>query len=330
MNRRRWHHCGTPRLPVHGLHPPPWPALPPHTGIGPEPRLAQTLEVSPPRAAASGKEQEASLWATKAPQLILKLIEDSSQGRRPSDALLLQTNSLIPTMGPQSLVGCQFCRSQPFRAFDSACRITGVEYMAPENAFDAMQNSDVFSRVSAELRCATSLASDLTILSSGPVGGIGELKLPEVQDGSSIMPGKVNPVLPMAIIQLSFAVVGNDVAVAQAVQYGQLEINHFEPVVASRAFDSITLLTNGIQRFGQKCVAGVKADVERNERHLLESMAVATALVPQLGYARVSKLARQSVTEGRSLVTILDESGTLPRSETLAAIQKASFPVFDN
>ncbi|BCG04118.1 aspartate ammonia-lyase (plasmid) [Paraburkholderia sp. PGU19] len=212
-------------------------------------------------------------------------------------------------------------------------RVTGVEYQAPANSFDAMQNMDVFSRVSAELRtCAVSLAkiaSDLTVLSSGPVGGLGELKLPEAQAGSSIMPGKVNPVLPMAMIQLSFAVVGNDVAVAQAVQYGELEINHFEPVVASRVFDSIALLTNGIRRFGEKCVKGVEADAARNEKHLLESMAVATALVPRIGYARVSKLARQSVAEGRSLIAILAESGVLSRDDAIAAIRKASYPVFE-
>ena len=211
--------------------------------------------------------------------------------------------------------------------------VTGVDYRAPANPFDAMQNMDVFSRVSAELRtCAVSLAkiaSDLTVLSSGPVGGLAELKLPEAQAGSSIMPGKVNPVLPMAMIQLSFAVVGNDVAVAQAVQYGELEINHSEPVVASRVFDSISLLTKGIQRFGEKCVKGIEADVARNEKHLMESMAVATALVPRIGYARVSKLARQSVAEGRSMVAILDESGLLSPDDTIAAIRKASYPVFD-
>ena len=143
------------------------------------------------------------------------------------------------------------------------------------------------------------------------------------------MPGKVNPVLPMAMIQLSFAVIGNDVAVAQAVQYGELEINHFEPVVASRVFDSITLLTNGVHRFTQKCVSGITADVARNEQHLMDSMAVATALVPRLGYAQVSKLARQSVAESRPLVKILEESGVLTRGETLAAIDKASQPVFE-
>ncbi|WP_017905959.1 aspartate ammonia-lyase [Pseudomonas asplenii] len=211
--------------------------------------------------------------------------------------------------------------------------ITDVEYLAPSNPFDAMQNMDVFSRVSGELRtCSASLAkiaSDLTKLSSGPVGGIGELKLPEAQAGSSIMPGKVNPVLPMAMIQLSFAVIGNDVAVAQAVQYGELEINHFEPVVASRVFDSITLLTQGIRGFREKCIAGITADADRNLRHLTDSMAVATALVPQLGYAKVSKLARQSVAEGRSLLAIMEESGVMTREQALAAIEKASHPVFE-
>ncbi|MFM0016648.1 aspartate ammonia-lyase [Paraburkholderia sediminicola] len=232
-------------------------------------------------------------------------------------------------------IGTGFGAPAGYRAavYAHLCSITGVEYQPPANSFDAMQNMDVFSRVSAELRtCAVSLAkiaSDLTVLSSGPVGGLGELKLPEAQAGSSIMPGKINPVLPMAMIQLSFAVVGNDVAVAQAVQYGELEINHFEPVVASRVFDSIALLTNGIQRFSQKCVNGIQADVARNEQHLMESMAVATALVPKIGYARVSKLARQSVAEGRSLISILDESGVLSRQDTIAAIRNASYPVFD-
>ncbi|MEJ8855113.1 aspartate ammonia-lyase [Variovorax robiniae] len=231
-------------------------------------------------------------------------------------------------------IGTGFGAPEGYRAavFAHLAELTGVSYLAPDNSFDAMQNMDTFSRVSAELRtCATALAkvaSDLTVLSSGPVGGLGELRLPEAQAGSSIMPGKVNPVLPMAMIQLSFAIVGNDVAVAQAVQYGELEINHFEPVVASRVFDSIHLLTHGIQRFSAKCVAGITADRARNEEHLLESMAVATALVPRLGYAKVSKLARQSVDEQRSLVAILDASGILSRDNTLAAIQKASVPAF--
>ncbi|MFJ4064642.1 aspartate ammonia-lyase [Pseudomonas sp. NPDC089996] len=232
-------------------------------------------------------------------------------------------------------IGTGFGAPAGYRAkvYQHLAVISGVDYLAPANPFDAMQNMDVFARVSGELRtCSASLAkiaADLIKLSSGPVGGMGELKLPEAQAGSSIMPGKVNPVLPMAMIQLSFAVIGNDTAVAQAVQYGELEINHFEPVVASRVFDSITLLTQGIQRLREKCVDGIQADEARNLAHLTGSMAVATALVPRLGYAKVSKLARQSVNEGRSLLAIMAESGVMSEADAMAAIEKASYPVFD-
>ena len=210
--------------------------------------------------------------------------------------------------------------------------LTGIAFKAPEDAFDAMQNMDTFSRVSAELRtCATSIAkvaSDLILLSSGPAGGIGEIVLPAVQAGSSIMPGKINPVLAMSMVQLSFAVVGNDVCVAQAVQAGQLEINHFEPVVADRVFESIQLLTNGIRLFRDKCVAGITADRTANENNLMQSMAMATALVPKLGYHKVSALVRQSVAAGRPLIDILEESRVLSRPEARALIESAVTPNF--
>lgn len=210
--------------------------------------------------------------------------------------------------------------------------LTGTAFSAPDDAFDAMQNMDTFSRVSAELRtCATAIAkvaSDLILLSSGPVGGIGEIVLPSVQAGSSIMPGKINPVLPMCMVQLSFAVVGNDVCVAQAVQSGQLEINHFEPVVADRLFESIQLLTNGIRLFRDKCVAGISANRAANEGNLMQSMAVATALVPRLGYHKISAMVRQSVAEGRSLIDILEESDVLSKAEARALIEAAVTPAF--
>ena len=212
--------------------------------------------------------------------------------------------------------------------FDHLAKITGTPFRPPDDSFDAMQNLDAISRVSAELRtCAASLAkiaADLILLSSGPVGGLGEIRLPAVQAGSSIMPGKVNPVVPMSMMQIGFAVIGNDTCVAQAVQYGQLEINHFEPVIADRIFESILLLTRGVRLFREKCVAGIHANVAVNERHLFDSMAVATALVPALGYAKVSDLARQSVLEDRPLIQILDESGVLSPAEARARIEEST------
>jgi aspartate ammonia-lyase len=125
------------------------------------------------------------------------------------------------------------------------------------------------------------------------------------------------------MVQLSFAVVGNDMCVAQAVQAGQLEINHFEPVVADRVFESIQLLTNGIRLFRDRCVAGTSANRDANESNLMKSMAVATALVPTLGYHKISALVRQSVAEGRPLITVLEESNVLSKAEARTLIESS-------
>ncbi|MCB1381123.1 MAG: aspartate ammonia-lyase, partial [Alphaproteobacteria bacterium] len=140
--------------------------------------------------------------------------------------------------------------------------ILGHPVTPANNMFDAMQNADAFSRVSAEIRvCAEvvgKIASDLVILASDPASGIGELRLPPVQAGSSIMPGKTNPVLAMMVQQISFAIIGNDTAVSMASLHGQLEINHFEPVMATRIFDSLELAVRGWRIFSEHCVARIE------------------------------------------------------------------------
>ena len=208
------------------------------------------------------------------------------------------------------------------RVYAHLVQITGIDFEPALDPFDAMQNLDTFARVSAELRtCATSLgkiASDLILLSSGPNGGLAELELPAVQAGSSIMPGKINPVLPMAMVQIGFAVTGNDVCVAQANQAGQLEINHFEPVVADRLYDSIRLLRNGIRLFREKCVDGIRANEAANEKHLLQSTAIATALIPTLGYAKVSAMVRQATAQNQNLLDVLQAEGLLAREQAIS------------
>ncbi len=208
------------------------------------------------------------------------------------------------------------------RVYAHLADITGTDFRPAANPFDAMQNLDTFTRVSAELRtCATSLgkiASDLILLSSGPNGGLAELELPAVQAGSSIMPGKINPVLPMAIVQIGFAVTGNDVCVAQANQAGQLEINHFEPVVADRLYDSIRLLRNGVRLFREKCIDGIRANKAANEQHLLQSTAIATALVPTLGYAKVSAMVRQAAARNLNLLDVLQDQDLLTHEQAVA------------
>ena len=206
--------------------------------------------------------------------------------------------------------------------------IVGADVRPGENMFDAMQNADAFARVSSEIRiCAEvigKIASDLIILASGPNSGVGELRLPSVQPGSSIMPGKVNPVLPMMMQQVAFAVVGNDAGVSLASLQGQLEINHFEPIIASRLFDSIELLAKSTRIFADKCIAGIEADREQSVKNLMQSSALATVFVPKLGYAEVSKLVQASVSERRPFIELAIERGLLTHDEVLRVVREST------
>ena len=202
--------------------------------------------------------------------------------------------------------------------------VTGWPISGSDNLFDGMQNADPFARFSSELADAGDvigkIASDLAILSSGPAGGISEVLLPATQAGSSIMPGKINPVMPMMMQQVAFAVTGNDLAVSMAALQGQLEINHFEPVMASRLFDSLDLLTNGTRLFTQRCIDGLSANRAQSLRNLLESSALATVFVPRLGYEMTTALVKQSLKEKRPFSALVIERGLLTESDVLASL----------
>lgn len=206
--------------------------------------------------------------------------------------------------------------------------IVGADVRPAENMFDAMQNADGFARVSSEIRiCAEvigRIASDLIVLASGPDSGMGELRLPSVQPGSSIMPGKINPVLPMMMQQVAFAVVGNDATVSLASLQGQLEINHFEPVIASRLFDSIDLLARSTRIFADRCIAGIEADRDHSLKNLMRSSALATVFVRKLGYARVSKLVQTSVSQQRPFIELAVEQGLLTHKEVLDTLREST------
>ena len=207
--------------------------------------------------------------------------------------------------------------------------IVGAHVRPGVDLFDAMQNADGFARLSSETRiCAGvigKIASDLIVLASGPNSGIGELKLPSVQPGSSIMPGKINPVLPMMMQQVAFAVVGNDAAVSLASLQGQLEINHFELVIASRLFDSIEILTKSTRIFADRCIAGIEANREQSLKNLMQSSALATVFVPKLGYADVSKLVQASEAAGRPFIELAIERGLLTHDEVLDALRQSTY-----
>jgi len=203
--------------------------------------------------------------------------------------------------------------------------ITGKPVTPAEDMFDAMQNADAFARVSSEIRITAEvigkIAADLILLSSGANSAVGEIQLPAVQPGSSIMPGKINPVIPMLMQQVAFAVVGNDTGVSLAALNGQLEINHFEPIIASRLFDSIDLLAKSTRIFTQSCVAGIIANSEQSLKNLMDSSAMATVFVPQLGYAKTSELVKLSVKEKRPFVQLAIERGLLSKDQVLSTLQ---------
>ena len=192
-----------------------------------------------------------------------------------------------------------------FRVVDELREITGVGFARAENLVEATQNADVFVEVSGILKaCATSLVKvcgDLRLLSSGPEGGLGEIRLPPRQAGSSIMPGKVNPVIPEAVTQAATLVMGHDQVIAAAVAAGSLELNPFLPLVAHCLLESCDLLARSCGTLREHCVNGLEADEARCRRQVENSTATVTALAPLLGYEGASHLLAYARERGLSI-----------------------------
>jgi aspartate ammonia-lyase len=214
--------------------------------------------------------------------------------------------------------------------FRELCDVTSLDLSPAKNRFDGMQNLDELQRLSAELETTSGalakIAKDLILLSSGPAGGLGEINLPAVQPGSSIMPGKVNPVIPMAVVQLSQLVHGNHACIAMACQDGMLEINHYEHSLASRLFDSLHRTREIGAVFASRCIDGIEANAERSLENLHNSFALATSLVPRLGYAEVSRLVKQSLRDERAFLELAVERGLIEREEITALIESVVRP----
>ncbi|KAH7151288.1 L-Aspartase-like protein [Fusarium sp. MPI-SDFR-AT-0072] len=242
----------------------------------------------------------------------------------------IRDSFLVLPMGGTA-IGTGFGSKTGYKAavFKHLSSLLGVAVQPCSDAFDGMQNMDTCARLSAELRnTANSLwkiANDMILLSSGPNGGIAEITLPPVQAGSSIMPGKVNPVIPIAVCQVALAITGNDAAVSMACQQGMLEINHYELLVCDRLFDSIQLLKSVSKTFAKRCVKGLIANKETSEKHLLDASALATALVPSLGYAKVSSIVRSALAEERPFLDVVVERGLLRQDDVLGVLERSVF-----
>jgi aspartate ammonia-lyase len=152
---------------------------------------------------------------------------------------------------------------------------------------------------------------DLRLLSSGPRVGLGEINLPPMQAGSSIMPGKVNPVIPEVVNQIAFEVIGNDVTVSFAAEAGQLQLNAFEPIIAHSLFKSVNHLTAGCLTLADKCVSGITANREHLRRGVERSIGIVTALNPYIGYANATEIAREALISGGSVYDLVLAKGLL-------------------
>ena len=197
--------------------------------------------------------------------------------------------------------------------------VSGVELISAPNLIEATQDAGSFVQLSGVLkRIAVKLSktcNDLRLLSSGPRAGIGEIQLPAVQAGSSIMPGKVNPVIPEVVNQIAFEVIGNDITVTMAAEGGQLQLNAFEPIIAHSLFKSLQHLTSGCITLNERCVKGITANVARARRLLDESTALVTALTPVLGYARSAEIARDALATGKRVYDLVLEKGWMSREQ---------------
>lgn len=206
--------------------------------------------------------------------------------------------------------------------------ITGIPVTTAANLVEATQDVGSFVQLSGVLkRVAVKLSkicNDLRLLSSGPRVGLGEINLPAVQAGSSIMPGKINPVIPEVVNQIAFEVIGNDVTVSLAAEGGQLQLNAFEPIIAHSLFKSVSHLTNGCVTLADRCVRGITANREHLRAGLERSISLVTALNPLIGYKNGTEIANEALRTGRNVYDLVLEKGLLTKEQLDDALDPAA------
>jgi aspartate ammonia-lyase len=209
-----------------------------------------------------------------------------------------------------SAVGTGINTHPDYRALAIAnlAKLSGQELTPAADMRWAMQSNACMGEVSAALRGVAleliRISNDIRLLSSGPNTGFAEIYLPSLQPGSSIMPGKINPVLPELAAMVGFQVVGNDTATAMAIQAGQLELNVMMPTMAYNTLQSVTILANTLHQFDTRCIAGITANQARCEGYAQSTVSLATALNPYIGYARAAEIVKESVATGVSIISI--------------------------
>ncbi|MDB4888301.1 MAG: aspartate ammonia-lyase [Gemmatimonadetes bacterium] len=219
---------------------------------------------------------------------------------------------------------------------ENLSRITGLDLITAPDLVEATADTGAFVQLSGVLkRCAVKLSkicNDLRLLSSGPRAGFGEINLPAMQPGSSIMPGKVNPVIPEVVNQVCFDVIGGDITVTMAAEAGQLQLNVFEPVIAFRLLSGLSAMRNACTVLRERCIVGITANPDRMRQFVEQSIGIVTALVPVIGYEASTEIARDALASGRGVFELVMERGLLTREQLDRALNPetmtgpASFP----
>ncbi|MBX4260037.1 aspartate ammonia-lyase [Clostridium estertheticum] len=198
-------------------------------------------------------------------------------------------------------------------------KTSNIELKQATDLIDSTQNLDAFVVVSGLIKaCAVNLskiANDLRLMSSGPRAGFGEINLPSKQNGSSMMPGKVNPVIPEVISQVAFNIIGNDITITMAAEAGQLELNAFEPVIFYNLFQSIETLTNGVNTLVVNCISGITANRERCKELVENSIGIITAICPHIGYKKAAGIAKAALNTKKSVRELILKEGLLGEKE---------------
>ncbi len=230
----------------------------------------------------------------------------------------------IPLGGSAVGTGLNTHPGYAFLAAEHLSRVTGFELRPAEDLRHAMQSMAPTAGVSAALRNLAleliRIANDLRLLASGPRTGLAEIRLPAVQPGSSIMPGKVNPVMAECLDMVAMQVVGHDAAVAMAVQAGQMELNVMMPLMAHNVLSALKILANYLPVFGARCVAGIEADPGRCRRYFESSVGLATLLNENIGYAKAAEIAKVSVATGKTLRELILEEGLMNEEDLAKAL----------
>jgi aspartate ammonia-lyase len=204
-------------------------------------------------------------------------------------------------------------------AIDALCQSTNISFITANDLVEASSDMGAFVIYSATLKRLalklSKIANDLRLLSMGPRAGLSEINLPPRQPGSSIMPGKVNPVIPEAVSQCAYQVLGNDLAISMAAEAGQLQLNAMEPLIAVNILDSIALLTNAMHMFRTLCIDDITANSERCRDLLDNSLGLVTALNPYLGYEAATKVAKQALISGDSIINLIKQQNLLTQAQ---------------